>query len=469
MDSAVFLGRQQDLKILEETASKPGFQMTVIYGRRRIGKSLLITEFCKDKKASYYIADKTSIAANVKKWSEQFIEDVIPQAEGASFEDLDKFFQFVANCAKQERIILALDEIPYIAEADESFLSQFQRGIDSILSKANVYLIICGSAISFMEKEILSEKSPIFGRRTNQIFLKPFDYKDSALFVPNFTNQEKAITYGVTGGVAKYLSLFDDSQSLDLNLINIFFKTSGYMYEEPMNLLTQEFRSIANYNAVIEECSKGANRLNEISDKTHISTPALSYIITNLMTMGIISRIQAITEEKNKKKIRYEITDGMYRFWYCFVFPSKSAIEMGYGEHYYYNNVKPKLHEFMGKTFEQMCREFTLNQGLTGRLNAFISQTGIWWGTAHNREQTDIDVVGLDSAAKKAVLGECKFKNEPVDKDVYDALEARKGLISHQYKEAQLLLFSLSGFSKWLQTQTDKNEVRLINIDEMYE
>ena len=210
----MFIGRRTELGVLEDTYKKSGFQMTVIYGRRRIGKSRLITEFIEGKKASYYVASQSSIEDNVRKWSAQVIKDLAPDMDGVTFDSLESFFIFIGNLSKKQKIVLALDEIPYMAEADESFLSKFQVAIDTILDKKNIYLIICGSAISFMEKEILSEKSPLFGRRTNQIFLKPFDYLDSAEFVPSYSCEEKAIVYGVTGGVAKYLTLFDDRLSL---------------------------------------------------------------------------------------------------------------------------------------------------------------------------------------------------------------------------------------------------------------
>ena len=297
----MFIAREKELAILQDTYNKPGFQMTVIYGRRRIGKSRLITEFIKDKRASYYVASKTSLEDNVRKWGRQFVEDVVPELSGVEFNDLENFFKFVGNSCRNERLIMAIDEIPYIAETDASFLSRFQIAIDTILATGNVYLIISGSAISFMEKEVLSEKSPIFGRRTNQIFLKPFDYLDSGKFVPHYSVEEKAIVYGVTGGVAKYLTLFDDTLTLDRNLIENYFTTSGYLYEEPHNLLMQEFRTVNTYNSVIEACSNGANKVNEISDKTHESTATLSYVLKNLMTVGVISKIHAITDEKKSQ------------------------------------------------------------------------------------------------------------------------------------------------------------------------
>lgn len=464
----VFVGRKNELSVLEDTYKKPGFQMTVIYGRRRIGKSRLISEFIKGKNASYYVASKTSMEDNVKKWSSQVIADLAPNMEGLSVADPEAFFRFVGNLADKEKMIIALDEIPYIAEADGSFLSRLQVAVDTIFASKNIYLILCGSAISFMEKEILSEKSPLFGRRSNQIFLRPFNYIESAEFVPKYNAEEKAVVYGVTGGVAKYLTLFDDKLSLDDNLIRNFFTTSGYLYEEPMNLLTQEFRSVNTYNTVIEVCAGGANKVTEIADKAHITTATLSYVLKSLDTVGIISKITPMTEKENNRRSVYEVTDSMYRFWYSFVPGARAAIEMNRGEVFYKTYVKDKIHSFMGKVFEDMCRYYTLSQGLDGKLNCLVTNVGSWWGPGHDHIPTDIDVVGIDDANKKAVLGECKFKNEVIGKEVYEALMDRRGLIDKRYEEVEFLLFSLTGFSKWVKENARTDRIRLVTLEELY-
>ena len=465
----MFVGRKNELRVLENTYKKPGFQMTVIYGRRRIGKSRLIMEFIKGKKASYYVASKTGLEDNVQKWSSQVVADLAPEMEGLSVDNLESFFRFVGKLAEKKKIIIALDEIPYIAEADESFLSRFQAAIDTIFSSGNIYLIICGSAISFMEKEILSEKSPLFGRRTNQIFLRPFNYMESSEFVPKYKAEEKAIVYGVTGGVAKYLTLFDDKLSLDENLIRNFFTTSGYLYEEPTNLLTQEFRTVNTYNTVIEVCAGGANKVTEIADKAHVTTATLSYVLKSLDNVGIISRITPMTEKENNRRSVYEVTDNMYRFWYSFIPGARAAIEMDRGEVYYKNYVKDRIHSFMGKVFEDMCRYYTLSQGLAGNLNCLVANVGSWWGPGHDHVPTDIDVVGIDDANKKAVLGECKFRKTMIDKEIYEALMDRRGLIDKRYEEVGFLFFSLSGFSKWVIQNAHPDKVRLVTLEELYE
>lgn len=414
------------------------------------------------------MAGKTSMEDNVKKRSSQVIADLAPNMEGLSVADPEAFFRFVGNLADKEKIIIALDEIPYIAEADGSFLSRLQVAVDTIFASENIYLILCGSAISFMEKEILSGKSPLLGRRTNQIFLRPFNYIESAEFVPKYNAEEKAVVYGVTGGVAKYLTLFDDKLSLDDNLIRNFFTTSGYLYEEPMNLLTQEFRSVNTYNTVIEVCAGGANKVTEIADKAHITTATLSYVLKSLDTVGIISKITPMTEKENNRRSVYEVTDSMYRFWYSFVPGARAAIEMNRGEVFYKTYVKDKINSFMGKVFEDMCRYYTLSQGLDGKLNCLVANVGSWWGPGHDHIPTDIDVVGIDDANKKAVLGECKFKKEVIGKEVYEALMDRRGLIDKRYEEVEFLLFSLTGFSKWVKENARTDRIRLVTLEELY-
>ena len=249
---------------------------------------------------------------------------------------------------------------------------------------------------------------------------------------------------------------------------NNFFKTSGYLYEEPVNLLMQEFRSIHTYHTVLEVCASGANKVNEIADKAHISTATLAYVLRGLTEIGILSRRSPMTEKENRRKTSYEISDGMYRFWYCFVPSARASIEMDRGEVFYHRYVKEKLHNYMGGIFEEMCRQYTLTQGLDGKLNCLVTNVGSWWGSGQDHKPTDIDVVGIDDVSKKAVIGECKFRNEVIDKEVYDALMNRRGLIDRHYEEAEYLFFSLSGFSKWVMENVQSDSVRLLTLKDLY-
>ncbi|MCR4651029.1 MAG: ATP-binding protein [Lachnospiraceae bacterium] len=473
----MFIGREKELKALKSVYEKEGFGMTVIYGRRRVGKSTLIKEFVKDKKVIFYTATKVGPERNLELFTKQVLDVLEPSISDATFPAIESVLDLISARIQDEdkKTVLVIDELPYWAEKDEALLSILQKYIDTMWLQNNMMLILCGSTLSFMEKKVLSEKSPIFGRRDSQIKLEAFNYKDSALFVPDYSAEDKAICYGVTGGVAKYLALFDPKKSLDDNIIKLFFTSDGYLYDETRNLLTQEFSDITLVNNIIEQVASGENTLNNIASKVHEKDTTVLYSLEKLIDVGLVEKKKCITEEKNKKKTQYVLKDHMFSFWYKFIPKAVSVIEMGQGEIYYEKIVKPRLHFFMGGVFEEMCRYYTLEQGITGMFGSIITETGTWWGTElltddngkKYQQSADIDVVGLSSVDKTAVCGECKFKNEKIDKEIYETLIRRSRLLAGNYLIKKYLLFSLSGFSKWFDN-VDKTDLLLISLCDLY-
>ncbi len=465
-----FIGRKRELTAMERLYRQDGFQMTVMYGRRRVGKSTLLKQFIQGKKAIYFTAVRNSAQRNLERLSQRVMEVLAPQMTNLHFQSYDDVFAFLGQQCRDERIIFIIDEFPYLAEQDPSLLSLLQNYIDSDWQEGKMYFFLCGSSVSFMEDEVLSQKSPLFGRRTSQIRLLPFDYREAAEFVPSYSYEEKAIVYGVTGGVAKYLSLFNERESLDTNLKQLFFDASGFLYEEPLNLLTQEFRNVALYNAIIEAVANGRTKMSEIADLTHMESAKVAYAMNNLVATGLIRREHAITDETNKKKTRYVLADQMFRFWYQFVAPFTDIIDFGRGDIHYEKIVKPRLSGYMGDVFEDMCRYYTLLLGTEDKLDCMVTRVGKWWGTnPAKREETDIDVVGLDLMEHKAVLGECKYKNELLDKKIFDQLRERNGLIDHHYRVVQFLLFSKSGFSDWILEHQKDESIYPVTLEQMYQ
>lgn len=473
----MFIGREKELRALESVFEKDGFGMTVIYGRRRVGKSTLIKEFVKDKRVIFYTATKVGAERNLELFTKQVLEMLDPSISEASFPTVESVLDLISARIQNgdRKVVLVIDELPYWAEKDEALLSILQKYIDTMWLQKNMMIILCGSTLSFMEKKVLSEKSPIFGRRDSQIKLEAFNYRDSSLFVPKYSVEDKAICYGVTGGVAKYLALFDPKKSLDDNIIRLFFNPDGYLFDETRNLLTQEFADITLVNNIIEQVASGENSLNIIASKVHEKDTTVLYSLEKLIDVGLVEKRKCITEEKNKKKTQYVLKDHMFSFWYKFIPNAVSVIEMGQGQKYYEKIVKPQLHSFMGSVFEEMCRYYTLEQGIMGSFDSFITETGTWWGTElmvdeggkRYQQSADIDVVGLSSVAKTAVCGECKFKNEKIDKEIYETLVRRSGLISGNYMVTKYLLFSLSGFSKWFD-DADTSNLKLITLQDLY-
>lgn len=473
----MFIGRKKELNSLEDVYEKTGFGMTIIYGRRRIGKSTLIREFIKGKKAIFYTATKVGAERNLELFSKQVLDVLDPTYSDVTFPSVESILDIITKKVEEEKkkTVLVIDELPYWAEKDESLLSIFQKYIDTMWLDKNIMLILCGSTLSFMEKKVLSEKSPIFGRRDSQIKLEAFDYKESALFVPDYSAEDKAICYGVTGGVAKYLSLFDPQKSLDDNIVRLFFNNDGYLFDETKNLLTQEFSDITLVNNIIEQVAYGENALNIIAAKVKEKDSTVLYSLEKLMDVGLIEKKKCITEEKNKKKTQYVLKDHMFKFWYQFIPKAISIIELGQGKIYYEKVVKPQIHSFMGSVFEDMCRYYVLEQGVKGAFGTFITETGTWWGVEQlideegkkYQQAADIDVVGISSVDKKAVIGECKFKNVKIDKEIYDTLIRRSKLISGKYMVTKYLLFSLGGFTKWF-GEADAPETMLISVEDLY-
>ena len=471
----MFIGRERELASLKDFYEKDGVGMTVIYGRRRIGKSTLIAEFVKDKKVIFYTATKVGKDRNLELFSNQVTDLFLSGIEDISFHTIEAVFDFINKNISDEKVILVIDELPYWAEKDEALLSILQKYMDTVWHDKNLKIILCGSALSFMENKVLSEKSPLFGRRDSQIKLDAFDYLDAAKFVPDYSNEDKAICYGITGGVAKYLSMIDPSKSLDENIIKLYFRTDGYLYDETRNLLTQEFSDITLVNNIIEQIASGQNTINVIANKIGEKESTILYSLEKLISVGLVEKKKCITEEKNKKKTQYILKDHMFKFWYEFIPKATSVIEMGQGELYYHKAVKPVLHSYMGSVFEDMCRYYTLQHGILGEFDCFVTTVGTWWGTEtiinengeKRAQSTDIDVVALSEIEKKAVVGECKFKNEKIDKGIYETLVRRSHLISSKYQVVKYILFSLSGYTEWFDTLSDNNVV-LLSLDDLY-
>ena len=475
MAPKAFIGREKELQALESVYQKPGFQMAVVYGRRRVGKSTLLAKFIENKKAIFYTATKVGAERNRILLGKQVVSSLAESVGNVVFPSMEDLLSFVGSHLPEEKLVFVIDELPYLVETDEGLLSVFQKFIDHEWREANLFLIFCGSALSFMQDKVLSEKSPVFGRRSMQLELQPFSYREAALFVPEYSLEEKAVVYGITGGIPQYLSFIDTGISLDRNIEQLFFEKTGYLYEETRNFLVQEFEDVSLVNAIIEKLASGENAVNLIADKVHEKPQTVLYTLSKLMRVGLVEKKQCITEEKNKKKTRYVLKDSMFRFWYAFVPEAVSLIELGSGSVYYERVVKPRLHSFMGSVFEDMCRYYTLQRGAQGAFPCFVTQTGTWWGMEEVKDAdgnksyvtADVDVVGLAPLEKAMVVGECKFKKEKLDKSVYETLVRRSRVIPSGYATVRFLLFSLGGFSEWF--EKDKPEmVDLFTLEDLY-
>lgn len=466
----MFIGREHELEELNRMYQSDKFQMPVIYGRRRVGKSRLIREFVQGRKAAAFTAVESTIEKNLELFSRCIYTALVPQMSNLPpFPSFEAAFDFIDTQAREEKLIVVIDEYPYLAAADKSISSILQNYIDQKFCQGKMFLILCGSSMSFMENQVLGYQSPLYGRRTAQFKIMPFDYLTSAEFVPNYTMEDKALVYGVTGGIPKYLELFDENRSVHENIKNLFFNDSGYLYEETGNLMKQELREPGNYNAVIEALAYGANRMNELTGKTHMDTATVTYCLKSLISLGIVEKETAVTEENNRKKTYYTVADQMFRFWYRFVPNGAEMVLLKQGDAYYEEAVKPQLSDYMGKVYETMCRSYLMRISGEKKLPFQILKTGRWWGNnpALKREE-EIDIVALNPLQKKVMVGECKYRNEKMEPEVAEHLLERGELLPGNLKKYYCLC-SKSGFQEKTVQTAKENDIYLIDLQAMYQ
>lgn len=465
----MFIGREKELADLNKLYDTEQFQMPVIYGRRRVGKSTLIQKFVEGKKAVMFTAIESTVERNLELFSKSIYKTFLPSMlKMPPFQSFEAAFDFLTEYVKKERCVVVIDEYPYLAAADKSISSNLQSYIDSEWKDSKMYLILCGSSLSFMENQVLGYQSPLYGRRTAQIKLLSFDYVTSAQFVPNYSDEEKALVYGVTGGIPKYLELFQPELSVYENIIQLFFNSSGYLYEEPGNLLKQELRDVSTYNAIIEALASGATKVNEIVTKVHSDTATVSYCLKSLISIGIVEKCSAITDEDNKKKTSYVICDNMFRFWYRFVPDGIDLILLQHGKVYFEEAVVPQLSDYMGRIFEDMCRNYLLRISIEGKTDFTIMKIGRWWGTNQKlKQEEEIDIVGVNPITKQALLGECKYQNQGVHLEVAKKLMER-GLLITAYQNKSYVLCSKTFFTEEVRKYAAEEHIMLVTLEDLY-
>lgn len=439
----MFIGRENELNTLNKLYNSNRFEFAVIYGRRRVGKTALISEFTKDKDTIFFTGVETNAKQNLDNFSRCVMEYNTGIAVNTFFPNFQAALEHVFNLSKNKRIVLVIDEYPYVARASKSLASTLQLLIDKNKDSSKLFLILCGSSMSYMEDQVLAYKAPLYGRRTAQFKIKPFDFFEACSYFTKLSNIDKALAYGIVGGTPQYLMLLDDNLSIEENIKNTYLNPSSSIFEEPNNLLKQEVREPAIYNAVITAIATGSSKMNEISNKIDEDTSVCATYIKNLITLGIIKKESPYGEKTSRKTI-YSIEDNMFRFWYRFVPENASIISRGAAE-LAYKRISPELPSYMGGVFEEICKQYLWKLLLEGRCAVNFSDIGRWWGTnPKTKAQEEINIIGTDK--NSALFGECKWTNEKVDLSVLETLVERSNLFN--YKKTQFYLFAKTGFTK---------------------
>lgn len=480
----MFIGRKTELEFLETRYKEKKGQLIVLYGRRRIGKTETLREFCKDKPHLFYSCTQCADELQLAKFSRRILAEGVGAAKYLdSFPDWGSAFRSIVELPYGDRKkIVVLDEFPYLCYGNGAIPSILQNLWDGTLKDANVMVILCGSAMSFIEKDLLGEKNPLYGRATGILRMEEMGFYDACRFFPAYSPGEKVLAYAALGGVPHYLAQFAPERSLEENIKGQILAKGSILYSEVTFLLHQELRETAIYNSIIEAIALGSTKLNDIDQKSLVKEiRKTSVYLRNLIELGIVRRefsIDAQAKEMTKaSRGSYRLANNFFRFWYAFVFPNISQLEDGEIDAVYDELIEPRLHDFAAMTFEDVCKEFMKKEQRLGKLPLRFRKIGRWTGKAPVRDpkarggsridETEIDFLANGGPSGDCIAGECKFQSRPFPYSDYLAFKAKLAALGEGRKVCTAL-FSLSGFDERIRREAKHTpSLLLYDIDQI--
>jgi len=412
-----FINREKELAFLEEKWREKRSQLIVLWGKRRIGKTELVKQFIKDKPHIYFLSESTSESEQLKRFSSavgQFFKESLLETRG--FGGWEESFRYVRE--KTPRLVLVVDEFPYLIQSNTGIPSLFQKGWDEYWSKSNIYLILLGSSMAMMETEVLGYRAPLYGRRTGQWRVDPMTFESAGEFRKGKDFEDKLQHFAVAGGVPAYWLQFSLEKDFMKNLKDHVLKKGQMLYDEVEFVLREELREPRYYFSLLQAIAQGKQKLSEIVNATGISQPTANKYLTVLSDLKIVTRDVSVTEEKPLKSKRglYRITDEFFQFWFRFVFPNRAEIELDKTENVL-NRIKMDLPQYVSSIYEKVAVETVWKH--MDRFFPFTS-VGRWWD-----KNEEIDIVGINRDLNSILFGEVKWSEKPVGTNILDELKLK--------------------------------------------
>lgn len=462
----MFVNRTAELELLEKRYASVKAEFFVLYGRRRVGKTELLAHFCEGKRAIFFVSDLGS-EVSLRTALSRAVNAVLfgPGQLEAVYSSWEALFQAVGQAAKNERLVLVLDEFPYIVSAYPPVASILQRVWDQSLKGSQLMLILCGSYIGMMEETVLGYQAPLYGRRTAQYLLEPLLFRDARLFFQSYSLEDQVRTYAVFGGTPAYLQTIDAQIPLAQNVLDGILTRGSFLYDEVHFVLQQELREPKNYFAILQAIAAGRTKLNEIKQATGIAGP--SVYLDTLQQLQLVERIVPITETQPQKSRRglYRLKDHYLRFWFRYVHPNRSQLERGAASLVLERQVIPELDHFSSLAFEEICAQALWQKGLAGELPFIPERIGRWWSA-----NEEIDLIAMNK--DQAMLVECKWSSQPVGTNILADLEHKAKLVQPELGDRKInyALCARSGFTPQLRESiTNRGDISLFDLSDLIE
>ncbi|ADQ08242.1 DUF234 DEXX-box ATPase [Caldicellulosiruptor hydrothermalis 108] len=444
-----FINRSKELNFLEKQYREQNSSLVVIYGRRRIGKTALIKKFIQHKPAIYFLASEEAENQNIeyfKKAVSNFLKNpLIERLSGVGWDDI---FDVIVNSKIGKKVVIVFDEFQNLCKTNPAFASVVQRIWDEKLKNHSFMLILSGSLVGMMQEHALSYSSPLYGRRTGQIKLKQFSFKEAKEFFPEVSEDQFIWIYSIVGGVPKYLEMFkfegDIYKAIEENILS----RQSFLYEEPVFLLEKEVHEVGSYFSIIKSIALGNHKLSQIAQSLSVAQTKLTKYLNTLMDLDIVRREVPITEEYPEKSKRglYFINDNFIDFWFKFVYPYREQLELD-NTKYVVENIKSKIvTNHISFVYEEICRQILMDLIKTKEIDIQLDRVGKWWDS-----KSEIDIVGIGKNTGHVVFGECKYSQNVIDIDVFFNLKKKAENVKVFPEKKELyILFSRTGFSERL-------------------
>ena len=461
----MFINRTSELELLEKRFASGKAEFFVLYGRRRVGKTELLAHFCEGKRSIFFVSDLGS-EVSLRTALSRAVNAVLfgPGQLEAVYTSWEALFQAVGQAAQDERLVLVLDEFPYLVSAYPPLATILQKVWDQMLKNTQLMLILCGSYIGMMEETVLGYQAPLYGRRTGQYLLEPLLFRDARLFYPSYALDDQVRTYAVFGGTPAYLQTIDAQIPLAQNILESILSRGSFLYDEVHFVLQQELREPKNYFAILQAIAAGKTKLNEIKLATGIEGP--SVYLETLEQLQLVERIVPITETQPQKSRRglYRLKDHYLRFWFRYVHPNRSQLERGAARLVLESQVLPELDHFSSLAYEEICAQILWQKGLASELPFVPERIGRWWNA-----NEEIDLIAMN--ADQAILVECKWSSQPVGTNILAELERKAKLVRPELGDRQLnyALCARSGFTPQLyESMQNRGDVSLFDLKSLF-
>ena len=432
------IGRKKELNALNERYDSGKFEMVPVFGRRRVGKTTLLKEFIKGRNGVYFSATRGSLDVNISKLASKVLGTASPVRM-----PLEDLFNEIRIRSETERYVLIIDEYPNLIRKNEHFSDALQEFIDEVEGESKLFLILCGSSLSIMKHQVLSSKSPIYGRRTGQLEVAPMDIWDAVEMLKGFSKEDALKVYGMVGGIPLYLKMFDSGISVQDNIRRLFFDESSFFRNEHEFVMMEEFDNPYTYYTVLEALAAGHTRVNDIATYCSLDDSTVHKHLSSLMATSFVERMFPV-DNPDGKNVLYRISDNFLRFQFGRILPvidyydeEDSSKTIG--------RILKGLETDMGTVFEQVCGQH-LRRRHRGKL-------GRWWGpdpVSRTQEEIDLILTTVEDGKRIGWFAECKYRNEPVGVDVLDTLKRRASLV-RGFDESRFIIYAKCGFTENLE------------------